>query len=227
MTMVVGVNLGCYVILAAESRSIWWESGKPERIDDRTSKVFVTGCGLASGSGIIQAVFGLISAVKDRPEVVGDPSELSLFMQGFMGPSGFLSTAKIDDPRAIPAAQRTGWLFTSVETQRVHVRLYHSDHNFVPRELPGSAPLVLLPIDVTPQQSMPHEMRLCRSLRPAKTAREIDGTLDRNLSVLAEFFRAIRAMSSALGPASQVGYQTTNGEVELTDLMDLDDLAPK
>ena len=39
MTLVVGLNLGYYAMMAADSRATWFEEGKPERVDENVKKV--------------------------------------------------------------------------------------------------------------------------------------------------------------------------------------------
>jgi hypothetical protein len=224
MTLVVGVNLGYYAMLAADSRITWFDPGKPVSVDDNAEKVFKTSIGLASGSGLIRPVFGLIDALKDRSQILSDPAEMTQFMQGFWGPHGFWSTAKVDDERVGSWARRIGWIFTSVERGEVHLRYYHSERRFEPIDVPRRFPATLLPVDVTAKESESHELRLKANLRKALKAESVDRTLDQNLAAFARFFKKMSTISKVLGPGIQVGYQTGDGEVELTDVMPLSEL---
>ena len=59
MTLVVGVNLGAYALVAADSRETLYTNETSETtFDDTLQKVRRTPVGLASGSGITRAVFG-------------------------------------------------------------------------------------------------------------------------------------------------------------------------
>lgn len=117
------------------------------------------------------------------------------------------------------AAQRVGWIFTSVERSTTHVHLYQSDYEFDPIDGPQCAPLALLPIDVNGSQSEPHERQLMAWLRPARGPKDFDKNLDHNLAAFARFFKAIGKISTVLGPGIQVGVQTWEGDVELSEVM--------
>lgn len=225
MTLVVGANLGAYSLLAADDRITWFDRpDAPPRIEDDVPKVLRTSVGLASGSGVWQIVDGVIRTFVDDPRHLDTPEGVTEFLQGFMGPAGFFSTARIGDERVRAMAHRVGWMFTSVEANRSHLRFYHSDCDFVPLEPPPRMPAVLLPMDVTPQQSVQHERVMMNAFRVAKEATEIDASLEHNMRVLVRFFRSIVSISKVLGQGIQLGYQTVAGEVELTKVLPLADL---
>jgi hypothetical protein len=223
MTLVVGVNLGYYALVASDSRITWFEEDGSERVDDNAKKVIQTPIGLAAGSGLILVVDNVISELSARPDDLAQPAAVAQYMREFLG--GFLSTAtpRVQDERAKPLLDTVGWALSSVERRAVHVRLYHSSLNFKPIDAPVRRPATLLPIDVTRPQTDPLEAVLMSRLRRAKTAAAFEETLDANLRALVDFYKSVRRISEVLGPAIQVGCQTVDGEVELGDLMPLAD----
>lgn len=56
MTIAIGLNLGSYAILAADTRTTYYLDGRPFLYDDSTPKVQRTTIGLITGAGSFVAV---------------------------------------------------------------------------------------------------------------------------------------------------------------------------
>jgi len=143
VTLVVGVILGSYAMIAADSRETLFhpDQSEPTTKED-FEKVIETPAGLAAGHGLTTVVFPVIEELSKHPTEMTDPTEIAQYMRDFHG--GFLPTARAN-PAYTPVRtllDQVGWLVSSVEGGRVQLRMYHSTHEFEPmwyeEGVPGS-----------------------------------------------------------------------------------------
>jgi hypothetical protein len=160
--------------------------------------------------------------LRGRPEI-GDPDAVAEYLRDFHKAFVDAASTHVTDERVLAQMRRIGWLLSSVERNKVEVRLYHSDYDFQPMEYSEKRPCSLLPSDMTVEQSSPAEHELMAALRVCRSARDVDVTVEENLKVMARYFDRQKEVSAVLGTGIQVGYHTLAGEIEVTEIMPLAD----
>jgi len=226
VTLVIGVNLGEYAVVAGDSReTVFTEVSAEVTAVEGFEKVRPTPVGLATGSGITRAVFGAIEDFTKDAAEVRDSTFITDYLRDFMPAFVREASKRVTDPRLVPQLGRAGWILTSVERGRLHVRLYHSDSAFSPDELDEEAPLVLLPLDMTAKQSLPLELDLMNELCACHSESTVATSLGGNLAAIVRFFRRASAMSVHLGVGLQVGIHHRGGHVEVQPIRPLSDFA--
>jgi hypothetical protein len=197
MTLLVGVNLGEYVLFGADSRETFFADAQAEPTTrEDFKKIVETPIGLAAGAGLTMVLSKVIEELSAHPREMADPDEVAEYLRDFR--TGFLSSSKITDERIAPLAGPGSWILSSIERGSLQVRAYISAFDFEPMEFPEGRPCSILPTDMTPEQSGPAEMELMASLSVCRRASELDASLERNMRVLAKYFDRQRHVSASL-----------------------------
>lgn len=226
MTLIAGVNVGLYAVVAADSRETFYFEGQEPVFKDDCEKVRTTPLGLGAGSGIstlVQRAIENLSALS--PELLYDDEEVGGYFYGFLTSSREVNAPYVTDARLKAHLDRAGWILTRRENRQLIVRRHHPDREQCrPEYFPAGTPCVLLPHDVPSNLSMAHEMTLLRRLVPCKKDRDIERSMSINLKAIAQFFDAIRAMSVGVGPAIQIGFHFHDGTTDILPIEPIDSL---
>jgi hypothetical protein len=228
MTLVVGVNLGYYALLAGDSRATFFDPEKAEpEIHEGTEKVRKTPIGLATGAGLLEMVFPAIDGLNQEPAEfdLSDPQEMGDYFREFAKARKAAMRPHVSDPRVLAEMDHVGWVLSSVEDGELALRRYNWISAFESEWFPEGTPASMLPSDMTAELSKPAEMQLMRSLRVCRRERDLDSSLEHNLRMVVRYFRQQSLVSTILGSGVQIGYHTRDAETEILDIMQLADVA--
>jgi hypothetical protein len=108
MTLLVGINLGSYVVLGADSRVSWYDGNK-FRFRDEEEKIQRTNLGLVTGAGLKD----LLDPVKEHlatDREINHTNQLEVMMREAR--DRFKSEEEYSDDRVAEALDTTCWLFS-------------------------------------------------------------------------------------------------------------------
>lgn len=116
MTLIVGAHLDRYVMLAADTRVVYYPPGLPTFYLDEDSKIQTTRMGIVAGAGYT----ALIDAVKKR--FLNDPIQHTSHLLAVIREERHKIRGQsfMDDPRCGKALDTTSWFFTYVNFTNDH-----------------------------------------------------------------------------------------------------------
>ena len=225
MTLVVGVDLGYYALFAGDDRETVFDGENLEpRAVAGTQKVRATPLGLATGSGLTVMVFPAIEGLAEQPEILSDADETADFFRHFVRARSAALATQVTDPRVVEQVPQVGWLTSAIEDSELSVKRFHWSTEFEPEYMPTRTPASLLPTDLSAEISYPAELRLMKALRVCRGDRDLEGSFEHNLRMVVRYFKEQSALSHMLGSGLQVGYHTKDGDIEVLDIMQLDEV---
>ena len=220
MTLILGLHLGSWSMVAADTREVRFNPPdfEPEIGNDACKKVAQTLDGLIAGSGILQVVYPINEwlgreAVDDTDSIVSEMKRVADVVIGGMPDVGELKKA----------AQRTGSVRSSPRGREVKLEMFQSDQGYWPLDINVGFPITLLPVDTTLADFEPSLYALKAKLRPERGLKNLNASLEYHLGLVAKFMREATTISSVLSDSIQVGYHTRDREVEVMDIMPLSD----
>jgi hypothetical protein len=223
VTLVVGISVGYYAIVAADSRAHFFGHDGSTTIDDAIEKVRETPHGLASGAGSLEATFGSIQGICDEePERLRDPHRVGEYLANFWGAFTHARDQWVTDERGRGTYVRNGWVFTRRVDEEVLIWMNHTDQQCAPTQVAHGIPVALLPNDMTAMDSEPLERDLMRSVRRCRGEHDVDRTLEYNIRCVAKLMKRASGISQVLGPGIQIGLHFAEGTIDLLPIEPLE-----
>lgn len=219
MTVAIGINLGSYAILAADTRTTYHVFGMPF-YDDNSSKVQKTTMGLITGAGFCT----LLNGVKEK-----------LAIEQVTNTERVLGIIKEETERTLSAwrahpqiefwIEQTGWIFSYMtllnDQPLLRVGVFHPSLNkemYVTYEVGN--PAIIFPVELDPGITKAiHDSVLKRIKVPTDVA-DVQSSIEWNSTVIGTIISELQPYCSSISKRFQIGIHSS-GQTGISDLVDI------
>lgn len=221
MTIAIGINLGSYAILAADTRTTYYLFGTPFH-DDNSSKIQKTTMGLITGAGFS----ALLDGVKKRlvTEQVGNTETVLRIIkeETEMARSVWRMYPQIES-----WIEQTGWIFTymTVLSDQPVLRLgaFHPSLN---REMYATYevgnPAIIFPVELDSQSAHEiHDLVVKRVKVPTGVA-DVQTSVEQNSALVGTVISELQPSCPSIGRRFQIGIHS-GGQTGISSLVDIKD----
>lgn len=212
MTVIIGMNLGQYVLLAADTRVTYYRgvSETPEWQDDN-EKILKTTMGLITGMGLVQ----LLDPVKNQLSVE-DPIHTDRIIEIIKQQRAIADRRWPTDPRIREALDHvTCWMFSYVtssdpqhptpDTVTLRLAIAHP-HNGYQLSLYGApSGAIGFPHGIEPREAESITKFLNDNIKPMSDWSEFESTVNHNASLAAQIIRYLSEINEGVSPYFQIG----------------------
>lgn len=221
MTIAIGINLGLYAILAADTRETVERLGSPF-FDDNKSKVHKTTMGLIAGAGLVQ----LLDAVNAQlaSETITSTERISAIVaeEGERVRRQFAKYSKLDW-----ALANTGWIFSYITvldgnpTLRLGI-IHPSIENGRCTLYPIGEPAVIFPVELDKEAVEGlWETFIGRIHVPADDT-EVQKSIEQNLKLIARLVFLLQPHCISISRRLQVGIHM-DSQAKISEMIDIKD----
>lgn len=221
MTIAIGINLGLYAILAADTRTTYSRFGQTF-YDDDSSKVQKTTMGLITGAG-----FGpLLDNVKRKlaiEQVTNTERVLNIIKQE----TGKTLNAWRMNPQIESWIRQTGWIFSYITQESnepiLRVAIFHPSLNeemYLTYEV--GKPEIIFPVELEPGTADAIYDSILQGIKLPTDSSEIQSSIEQNSRVIVALIRALQPHCPSISRRFQVGIHS-GGQVGISDLIDIQD----
>jgi hypothetical protein len=208
MTLIAGMNLGSYAIVAADTRMSYYINDIFGYRDDG-EKIRNIDPGIISGAGLAS----LLDAVKERldDDQLGIVDRIADLVRGEVAYARQQPYAM--DPRVAEAIEMTAWMFTYVgtpdpddlSTAVLRLALTVPSENHWLASVAANDVWLLPPTGTTDDQFWTWKRRLKSNLQPITEAEDFPGNLQHHLRLIGELMQDVSAVNRGVAPTFQVG----------------------
>jgi hypothetical protein len=221
MTIAIGINLGLYAILAADTRTTGYLFGVPHHYDDDSSKVQKTTMGLITGAGFLP----LLERVKQElaaEEITNTERVLSIIKEQ----SERILQVWGTHPQTNSWIRQTGWIFsytTLLDNQpTLRVGIFHPS---IDAEMYATyevgKPAIIFPVELDPETvDRMHDVVL-REVKMPNQLSELESSVQHNSAVIAQVVRVLQPHCPSISRRFQVGVHRFDGQTGLSGLADI------
>ena len=208
MTLIAGMNLGSYAIIAADTRLSYYINDVFSYRDD-SEKIRNIDPGIISGAGLAS----LLEAVKARldDDELGIIDRIADLVRGEVAYARQQPSAK--DPRVAEAIEMTAWMFTYVgapdpndpSTAVLRLALTVPSENHWLASVAVNDVWLLPPTGTTEDQFWTWKRRLKNNLQPRTKGEDFPDSLQHHLQLIEELMQDVSAVNQGVAPTFQVG----------------------
>ena len=219
MTIAIGINLGLYAILAADTRTTYHKPGIPF-YDDNSSKVQKTAMGLITGAGFCPA----LDSVKNRLEteqITNTDAVLSIIKEESKKTQQTWQT----HPQIHSWMEQTGWIFsyTTLLNNQPLLRLgiFHpsiSKDEFGIYEV--GKPAIIFPVELDREKVEAICDPILQKIKVPADSSELQSSVERNTAIIAAVINALQPHCPSISRRFQVGIHS-GGQLGISDLTDI------
>jgi len=220
MTIAIGINLGSYAVLAADTRTTYHRFGMPF-YDDSSTKVQKTTMGLITGAGFSPL---LDSVKRELTEQIANTERV-------------LSIIKEESERTLQAwgtysqidswIEQTGWIFSYTtllnDQPTLRVGIFHPSINkemYVTYEV--GYPEIILPVELDYETAEAIYDPILQRIKVPGDSSELQSSIDQNIAVIGALINALQPHCPSISRRFQVGIHS-GGQVGISDLTDIQD----
>jgi len=219
MTIAIGINLGSYAILAADTRTTYHLFGMPF-YDDNSSKVQKTTMGLITGAGFCT----LLDGVKKKlaTEQVADTD---CVLRIIKEETEMTRNAWREYPQIESWIEQTGWIFSymTVSSDQPLLRLgvFHPSLN---REIYATYevgnPAIIFPVELNSRIADEiHDLVLERIKVPTGVA-DLQSSIEQNSTLIGTVISELQPSCRSISRCFQIGIHS-GGQTGISDLVDI------
>ncbi len=219
MTIAIGINLGSYAILAADTRTTYHRFGMPF-YDDNSSKVQKTMMGLITGAGFLP----LLDSVKRKlatEQITNTERVLSIITEEREKTlQAWRIHSQIDS-----WIEQTGWIFnytTPLNNEpTLRVGIFHPSINkemYVTYEV--GSPEIIFPVELDPETTKAIYEPILQRIKVPSDSSELQSSIEQNSVIIGAVINALQPHCPSISRRFQVGIHS-GGQVGISDLTDI------
>lgn len=219
MTIAIGINLGSYAILAADTRTTYHRFGMPF-YDDNSSKVQKTMMGLITGAGFLP----LLDSVKRKlatEQITNTERVLSIITEEREKTlQAWRIHSQIDS-----WVEQTGWIFSYTallnNEPTLRVGIFHPSINketYVTYEV--GSPEIIFPVELDPETTKAIYEPILQRIKVPSDSSELQSSIEQNSVIIGAVINALQPHCPSISRRFQVGIHS-GGQVGISDLTDI------
>jgi hypothetical protein len=224
MTLILGMNLGSYVLLAADTRVSWYPPGQPMQYHDEREKIRRTRMGIMTGMGLVN----LLDSVKERFDEE-DPLHTDRLRQIIVEERDALPPGWMQSPRVKQAVEHeTCWMFSYVgaddldnatpESVRLRLALSHPHDEYQLRIYPPNSGGMGFPVGVTEDLADEIQQALNDALQPLENFSNFETNLRHHVGVAAFMIRVVAKINDTVSPTFQIGVHRLDAGIAVSEI---------
>lgn len=221
MTIAIGINLGLYAILAADTRTTYHRFDMPF-FDDNSTKVQKTTMGLITGAGF----FPLLDSVKRKlatEQITNTERVLSIIKEeNEKTRQAWRTYSQIDS-----WMEKTGWIFSYTtllnNEPTLRVGIFHPSINkemYVTYEVGN--PEIIFPVELDPETAQAIYDLILQRIKVPVDSSELQSSIEQNSRVIGVAINALQPHCPSISKLFQVGIHC-GGQAVISDLIDIKD----
>ena len=225
MTAIIGMNLGYYVMLAADTRTTYYPPGSPPFWLDNTEKVCRTQPGIVTGMGYSD----FTDAVKVRfaAEEPGHTERMVAIIREER--ARFEQTWPGDERVQHHVRNINCWMAsygTIVDDGRspaeptLRLALIHPQHDYQLALIQRNKALVGYPDGMTPEQAAPMTELINEQLKPMNSWDEFQSNMEYHVALAGSVIKCLAAINDGVSPLFQVGVHTLRHGCAISPISD-------
>lgn len=211
MSVVIGMNVGCYVMIAADTRITWYLPDGSARFRDEKAKIHHTKMGLIAGVGLSNLLDSVARRLGNEEVLHTDRIVEILREERGHVPGRWLENERVRNA----VEHETCWMYTymschsltspDLTQSRLRLAVSHPQDGYHPvRYLPSSGG-VCLPFGVTPQQADLLQELLDNDMQPCLDVSRIQETISHNGALCAYLIQEVSRLDETVSPSFQLG----------------------
>jgi len=226
MTLVIGMHLSEFVLLAADTRTTRGYPGEVVDVDDDTCKILKTPIGLITGAGYVT----LLDAVKER--LMDEPIDRTEDIEGIIAEERQVVADELDDNARLRSEglDYTSWMFTYLGADRrddpepsLRLAIYHpSLHESRRLLIPENRGAVVAPRSMSQDQASLLDEQLNDRLVTLEKQPDQRENFRLNVGVIAEFMADIAKQHDDVAHTFHVGMHFRDGSRGITTMIGRD-----
>lgn len=217
MTIAIGINFGTYILLAADTRTTYYDwSGQVINHFDESVKIQKTTMGLITGAGSKQ----LLDPVKVRlkEEEIIHTDQIKQIIRGER-----LKYLRRYKRTAAHHIELTGWLFTYVTVEddnpKLRLGMFHPSLGDDLALYEENYPAAINPHEVTEETADIIIDFLKKKIRPVNKFTELQDSIQYHWSIIATLIQKIQPMFPSISSYSQIGVHTLEGLTGISPIL--------
>jgi PsbP len=224
MTIVLGINFGHYVLLAADTRAYLCDlSNRPYGVRDDHEKISKTNIGIMGGRGTDRLLELVISKFNELDEV-GTTNDLRTIVD-----NGRQHFRELYPEVAGKSIESTAWIFSyltfgegtldrGTPTLRLGVIGYAVDI-IGRRHLVDNCPCVIPPPEATEQDAADITNALKKLIKPIDQFGTLSESIDYHWQVIAKLIQLYEPKFPSISPSCQIGVHTLDGFTGISSIL--------
>lgn len=219
MTIAIGINLGLYAILAADTRTTYYVSGIPFH-DDNSAKVQKTTMGLITGAGF----YPLLDGVKKKlaTEQVTNTERVLPIIKGEIG---MTRNAWRAYPQIESWIEQTGWIFSYMTTLNdqplLRLGAFHPSLN---REMYAihevGNPAIILPVELASEIADGIQDLVLKGINVPTGVADLQSSIEQNSILIGTVVSELQASCPSISKRFQIGIHS-GGQTGISELIDI------
>ncbi len=221
MTIAIGINLGFYAILAADTRTTYHLVNMPF-YDDNSSKVQKTTMGLITGAGFCP----LLDGVKNRlanEQIISTDSVLAIIKEERENTLQTCQTySQIES-----WIEQTGWIFSYMTLQNdqliLRVSIFHpsiSKEMYATYEV--GQPAIIFPLELDREKVDAIYNPVIQEIEVPDNTSELQSSIAQNSRIIAALINVLQPLCPSISNRFQIGIHM-GGQTGVSDLIDIQD----
>jgi hypothetical protein len=224
MTLIVGMNLGFYALLAADTRASYYPFDQPMQFNDEREKIRRNRMGIMTGMGLVD----LLDAVKKRFEDE-DPMHTDRVRQIIIEERAKVPEFLMTSPRVKQAVEHeTCWMFTYIgaddldsiapDSFRLRLAFSHPHDDYALRFYPTNTGGIGFPVGVSDEAMSELQHVLNENLLPLADVSQFEANLEHNMTLAATIIRTVSAINNTVSPSFQIGVHHLSAGKAVSDV---------
>ena len=214
MTIAIGINFGIYILLIADTRTVYFDS-KEKIIDhiDESEKITKTKQGLMTGAGNL----ALLDAVKDRlaeTEVKDTNEIIKIIKEEQIFINKRTEFAELDSYKNIIEA--TGWIFTYITLKNkepiLRLAIYHPSIGSEIGLYDENKPAAIFPAEASKQESEELGQALENIIKPFNEFKNFSASVQYHIQCIGSFIDFIKPKFPSISSLCQIGIHVIEGK---------------
>jgi hypothetical protein len=218
VTLLVGINLGSYVVMGADTRVSWYTPDGEFRFHDEGEKIQKTDIGLITGAGLIN-ILDPVKKMLAHKEVVTHTRRIEALMRDTR--NRFRDDHDwTDQPHVIEALAHTCWLFTYFGSDTASARaqgnvtlrlaLAHPSSDYNRDVIATNSAVVVMPTGSTENQVDALHRVVNEHIAPLESASDFVKNVNYHVGLIAGAMEAVAGFNQGVTQTFQVGIHTAD-----------------
>lgn len=219
MTINIGINLGEYILLAADTRSVLCWGTRVIDHSDEAEKIQETKAGLITGAGYED----ILEDVKDqisKSDIIYTDEIIAIITKSR---EKWLSRLPFYSGEMRTWIKTTSWLLTYItlenESPVLRLSIIHPEYEDKIAYCQLNKSLVVMPGGSTPKQVVGITRLINKNIKPLESLPDLNQNINYHVVVIRSTIQAISQEFDSVGPSFQIGIQTIDGKTGVSDII--------
>lgn len=218
MTINIGINLAHYIILAADTRTVFYGEDQIIHYTDYHEKIMKTKIGLITGAGYTNFLDDVKKQVSERD--IKNTSEITDIIIRCREKISSTSPAYM----ATKCIKITSWMFTYNTlvngSRRLRLTLFHPQFNDMQVSYEKNKCCLVMPNDATKEEAEKIASFVNEEIIPLEDISQINENINYHVTLLYEVIKAVSEYHDSVSRSFQAGVHFVDGKMGISRIID-------